>query len=75
MLKARLFALERERAAAARSELRSSVAGTGDRSDKVRTYNFPQVSAERHALKADRYTRLLRRLLPEHHPPTPPTSD
>jgi peptide chain release factor 1 len=44
ILKARLYDLQRRRQMAARNELRSLAQGTGDRSDKIRTYNFPQVS-------------------------------
>ena len=36
--------MERQKKEAARKELRSAAQGTGDRSDKIRTYNFPQVS-------------------------------
>ncbi len=39
----RLYDLERRKSMAARSELRSAAQGTGDRSDKIRTYNYPQV--------------------------------
>lgn len=38
----RLYDLERKRQEQAQSELRSAAHGTGDRSDKIRTYNFPQ---------------------------------
>jgi peptide chain release factor 1 len=34
--------MERQKQMAARADLRSAAQGTGDRSDKIRTYNFPQ---------------------------------
>jgi len=42
VLRARLFALEAERLASERAEDRRSQVGTGERSEKIRTYNFPQ---------------------------------
>lgn len=38
----RVYDLERKKAIDERAELRSLAQGTGDRSDKIRTYNFPQ---------------------------------
>jgi peptide chain release factor 1 len=42
ILRARLFQIEQERLTAERSETRRSQVGTGERSEKIRTYNFPQ---------------------------------
>ncbi len=42
VLRARLFEAERSRAASTRAADRKSQVGTGDRSERIRTYNFPQ---------------------------------
>ncbi len=42
LLRSRLYAAEQERLAKERTDLRSGQVGTADRSEKVRTYNFPQ---------------------------------
>jgi peptide chain release factor 1 len=42
VLRSRLYEVERERAAQSRAADRKSQVGSGDRSQRVRTYNFPQ---------------------------------
>ncbi len=41
-LKAKLYELQEEKKIAAMSSVRSSQVGSGDRSERIRTYNFPQ---------------------------------
>ena len=42
ILRARLFEMERAKAEAQQQAQRRSMVGTGDRSERIRTYNFPQ---------------------------------
>lgn len=42
VLKARIYEMERAKAESAVSEERRKMVGSGDRSEKIRTYNFPQ---------------------------------
>ena len=42
VLRTRLYELERERLASERAGARRSMVGSGDRSERIRTYNFPQ---------------------------------
>jgi peptide chain release factor 1 len=42
VLRARLYEAERERLASERAGTRKSMVGSGDRSERIRTYNFPQ---------------------------------
>jgi peptide chain release factor 1 len=42
VLRSRLYELERQRAAEERAAQRKDQVGTGDRSQRIRTYNFPQ---------------------------------
>lgn len=42
ILRARIYDLERQRLADERAATRKSQVGSGDRSERIRTYNFPQ---------------------------------
>lgn len=51
VLRTRLFERERERQVAERAEQRKSLVSTGDRSAKIRTYNYPQGRVTDHRIQ------------------------
>lgn len=55
LLAARLYERERSRQAAEQSAARKSLVGSGDRSERIRTYNFPQGRVTDHRINLTLY--------------------
>ena len=55
ILRARIFEAERAKAAQERSDSRKSQIGSGDRSERIRTYNFPQGRVSDHRINLTLY--------------------
>lgn len=56
ILRSKLYELEKERIDSERSKARKTMIGSGDRSDRVRTYNFPQNRLTDHRAEITMYS-------------------
>jgi len=55
ILRARIYEMEEARAASERAEARKNQVGSGDRSERIRTYNFPQNRVTDHRINLTLY--------------------
>ena len=56
MLRAKIYDAERKRVDAARASERKSLVGSGDRSERIRTYNYPQGRVTDHRINLTLYS-------------------
>lgn len=57
-LRAKIYEMELEKAAKERGDLRKGQIGSGDRSEKIRTYNFPQSRITDHRIGRDEHNMI-----------------
>jgi peptide chain release factor 1 len=55
LLQARIMSAQREKQEAEQAQTRKSLVGSGDRSERIRTYNFPQGRVTDHRINLTLY--------------------